>query len=71
MNVMTKGLMVMLLTSSSAMALAAETSTFTYDAKGRLTKVVKTGSVNNGVTVEVAHDKANNRTKIKVTGAPQ
>lgn len=71
MNIMTKGLMVMLLTSSSAMALAVETNTFTYDAKGRLTKVVKTGSVNNGVTVEVAHDKADNRTKIKVTGAPQ
>lgn len=50
--------------------LATETQTYTYDAKGRLTKVVRSGSVNNGVTAECTHDKANNRRNLKVTGSP-
>ena len=41
---------------------AAETITYSYDAKGRLVKVVRTGTVNNNVTVEYIHDKADNRT---------
>jgi YD repeat-containing protein len=49
---------------------AAETITFTYDAKGRLVKVVRTGTVNNGVTTEYTHDKANNRKVVKVTNSP-
>ncbi len=48
---------------------ASETQKFTYDAKGRLVKVERTGSVNNGVKTEYEHDKANNRTKVKVTGS--
>lgn len=51
-------------------ALAAETVTYTYDAKGRLTKVVRTGTVNNNVTVEYEHDKADNRTRLKTTNSP-
>lgn len=51
-------------------ALATETITYTYDAKGRLVKVVRTGSINNGVTTEVTHDNADNRTRVKVSGAP-
>jgi hypothetical protein len=51
-------------------ALAAETITYTYDAKGRVVKVVRTGTVNNNVTTEYTHDKANNRTKVKVTNSP-
>ena len=51
-------------------ASAAEKVTYSYDAKGRLVKVVRTGSVNNGVTSDYAHDKADNRTKVKVTGSP-
>ena len=51
-------------------ATAAETVTYTYDAKGRLTKVVRTGSVNNNVTVEYEHDKADNRTRLKTTNSP-
>lgn len=47
-----------------------ETITYTYDAKGRLVKVVHTGSVNNGVTKEYTHDKADNRKRVKVTGVP-
>lgn len=49
---------------------ANETKTFVYDAKGRLIKVIRTGSVNNGVTTEYRHDKADNRKKKKTTGAP-
>ena len=49
---------------------ATETITYTYDAKGRLVKVVRTGTVNNNVTVEYTHDKADNRTRVKVTNSP-
>lgn len=49
---------------------AAETITYTYDAKGRLVKVVRTGTVNNNVTVDYEHDKANNRTRLKTTNSP-
>jgi YD repeat-containing protein len=55
---------------TSAYAGAAETVTYTYDAKGRLVKTVRSGSVNNGVTAEFTHDKVDNRTRVKVTGAP-
>ena len=51
-------------------ALAAETITYTYDANGRVIKVVRSGSVNNGKTTTYEHDKADNRKKVKVTGAP-
>ena len=51
-------------------ATATETITYTYDAKGRLVKVVRTGTVNNNVTVEYTHDKADNRTRVKVTNSP-
>lgn len=51
-------------------ARAAETVTYTYDAKGRLVKVVHTGTVNNAVTVAYEHDKADNRKRVLVTGAP-
>lgn len=52
-------------------ALAAENVTFTYDSKGRLVKVVRTGSAqNNGaVTTDYSHDNANNRRHVKVTGS--
>ena len=51
-------------------ATATETITYTYDAKGRLVKVVRTGTVNNNVTVEYTHDKADNRTRVEVTNSP-
>jgi hypothetical protein len=50
-------------------AFATETITYTYDAKGRLIKVVRTGTVNNGVTVDYTLDKADNRTRAKTTGS--
>ena len=49
---------------------AAETITYTYDAKGRLVKVVRSGTVNNGVTNEYVHDKADNRKNVKITNSP-
>ncbi|MGB3845580.1 MAG: hypothetical protein WA940_06905 [Sphingopyxis sp.] len=49
---------------------AAETITYTYDAKGRLVKVVRTGTVNNNVTTEYEHDKADNRKRLKTTNSP-
>lgn len=54
----------------AAGAQASETIAYTYDAKGRLTKVVHAGTVNNGVTTQYTHDHADNRTNVQVTGAP-
>lgn len=50
-------------------AIASETITYSYDAKGRLVKVVRTGDVNNNVVTEYKHDKADNRVEVKVTGS--
>lgn len=57
------------LASLSIPAFSTETITYSYDAIGRLVKVVRSGTVNNGVTAEITHDKANNRARVKVTGA--
>ena len=48
---------------------ASETITYTYDARGRLVQVVHSGTVNNGVTVQYEHDKANNRKTVTTTGS--
>ena len=50
-------------------ASATETITYTYDARGRLIKVVHSGTVNNNVQTEYERDKANNRKRVKTTGA--
>lgn len=55
---------------SASPSFAAETVTYTYDAKGRLVTVERTGTVNNGVKTEYTHDKADNRQNVKVTGSP-
>ena len=52
------------------MAIAAETITYSYDAKGRLVKVERSGTANNNVKAEYSHDKADNRTNVTVTGSP-
>lgn len=70
---MNRACSLLFLVSSLAVAtpsLAAETITYTYDAKGRVVKVVRTGTVNNNVTTEYEHDKADNRTRLKVTNSP-
>lgn len=59
----------LLLASVSIPVIAAETITYTYDAKGRLTKVVRAGTVNNNVQSQYIHDKANNRKNVTVTGS--
>jgi YD repeat-containing protein len=51
-----------------AAAHAAETATQTYDARGRLTQVAHSGTVNNGVTTSYTYDKADNRTNKTTSG---
>lgn len=47
-----------------------ETINYTYDARGRLTNVTHSGSVNNNVAANYTYDKADNRVTVNVTGAP-
>jgi len=61
----------MILIGASALAVAAaavasETITYTYDSRGRLVKVVRTGTVNNNVSANYSYDKADNRTNVNV-----
>ena len=53
----------------AAAASATETVSYKYDAKGRLVKVVRTGTVNNGVNSTYTYDKADNRTNVNVSGS--
>lgn len=55
--------------NTAVVANAAEAQKYRYDAKGRLIKVERTGTVNSGVTSEYTHDKANNRIRVKTTGS--
>jgi YD repeat-containing protein len=55
---------------ASTAASAAETITYTYDARGRLVQVARSGTVNNGVTTTYSLDKATNRTSKTTTGSP-
>lgn len=57
---------VALLTAAGVAAVASETITYTYDARGRLVKVERKGSVNNNVKAEYKYDKADNRTNVNV-----
>jgi hypothetical protein len=50
----------------AAAAWASETITYTYDARGRLIRVVHTGTVNNNVQANYSYDKADNRTNVNV-----
>ena len=47
---------------------ASETTTYTYDSKGRLVKVQRSGGTNNGTATDYEHDKADNRKRVKTTG---
>jgi uncharacterized protein RhaS with RHS repeats len=49
---------------------AAETITYSYDARGRLIQVARTGTVNNGVTTSHQYDKADNRVTKTTSGSP-
>jgi hypothetical protein len=48
-------------------AVATETINYSYDARGRLIKVERSGGVNNNVKAEYKYDKADNRTNVNVT----
>lgn len=50
----------------AAVAYASETITYTYDARGRLVRVVHNGSVNNNVSANYSYDKADNRNSVNV-----
>ena len=53
----------------AAPALAGETTTYSYDALGRLTGSSSTGTVNNGLNTAIQYDAAGNRTNYTVTGS--
>jgi YD repeat-containing protein len=50
----------------AAAATASETISYSYDARGRLVKVERSGSVNNNVSASYGYDKADNRTNVNV-----
>lgn len=52
--------------AAAAAAVASETISYTYDSRGRLVKVHRTGTVNNNVQAEYKYDKADNRTNVNV-----
>lgn len=54
----------------AAAVTASETISYIYDAKGRVIKVERTGTVNNNVQAEYAYDRADSRTTVKITGSP-
>lgn len=49
---------------------ASETTTYSYDALGRLVATNRSGSVNNGVVTSIAYDAAGNRSNYSTSGAP-
>ncbi|MGQ0558244.1 MAG: hypothetical protein ACT4OE_01450 [Sphingosinicella sp.] len=56
--------------AAAAAAVAAETQNYSYDARGRLTKVTRSGSANKNVNTSYTFDKADNRTNRTTTGVP-
>ena len=60
------GAAALFLAGAAIAAYASETITYTYDARGRLVKVERTGTVNNNVQAEYKYDKADNRTNVNV-----
>lgn len=50
-------------------ALATEPGKYSYDARGQLVKVERTGTVNNNVTTDYGLDKADNRLTKTTTGS--
>lgn len=57
------------LSLAASPAIASETTTYSYDALGRLTGSSSTGSVNNGLNTAIQYDPAGNRTNYTVTGS--
>jgi YD repeat-containing protein len=53
-----------------AAAYAAETISYTYDARGRVVRVSHAGTINNNVVTNYTYDKADNRTNKTTAGSP-
>jgi hypothetical protein len=53
-----------------ALAMATETITYKYDARGRLIAVSHSGTVNNNVVTNYTYDRADNRNQVTTTGVP-
>ena len=56
--------------AASAAAIAAETVDYRYDARGRLVRVERSGTVNDNVATNYTFDKADNRVAKTTTGSP-
>jgi YD repeat-containing protein len=54
----------------ASVAHAQETTTYTYDALGRVTGVVRSGGPANGTNTTYAYDPASNRTNVTVNNSP-
>ena len=53
-----------------ALAIANETITYRYDAKGRLVRIERSGTINNNVATNYSFDRADNRLGKTTTGSP-
>jgi YD repeat-containing protein len=49
---------------------AGETTTYSYDALGRLANAAHSGTVNSGLNQAYTYDAADNRSNVTVTGSP-
>jgi YD repeat-containing protein len=54
---------------AASVAMAAETVVYRYDARGRLVRVERSGTVNNNVATNYSFDKADNRLVKTTTGS--
>ena len=54
---------------AAAAAYASETITYTYDSQGRIVKVERSGTINDGVKTVYQYDKVDNRSNVTVTGS--
>lgn len=56
--------------SAPSEPLGNETINYRYDARGQLTNVSHSGSVNNNLQANYTYDRAGNRATVNVTGSP-
>jgi len=52
------------------LAIATETVNYSYDAKGRVVQIARSGTINNGVITNYTYDHADNRTNKTTSGSP-